>query len=140
MTQPTPLDIQKFERLPFTVEAVEVTAENINQVARWCRGKVLTEPGRARKKYILVEVKRALNDRQTQAYVGDYVLKAGSGFKIYTPKAFETSFRKKTEHMMKTVRNMVGREQAEDKVEAELDVPIEPGQLSEGGPQPDVSA
>lgn len=119
MTQPTPLKIEEFERLPFTIQAVQVTPENINQVAKWCHGKVRTTGKRGIQKYIKVEVKRALNDRQTMAYIGDWVLKAGSGFKVYTPKAFEESFRKKMEHMVKTVKNMVDRETAEDKADAD---------------------
>jgi hypothetical protein len=114
---PTPLKIEHFERLPFTIQAIQVTPENIHQVAKWCRGRVKSEGKRGLKKYIQVEVKRALNERQTKAYIGDWVLKAGSGFKVYTPKAFETSFRKVTEHMVKTVKNMVDREKAENDLE-----------------------
>jgi hypothetical protein len=117
MAQPTPLKIEEYERLPFTVLAVQVTPQNIYQVAKWCRGQVRTEG--KRKKYIQVEVRRALNERQTKAYVGDYVLKAGTGFKIYTPKAFEESFQKVVKDMVKVVKNMVQREKDEDKVEAD---------------------
>ena len=119
MTQPAPLNIEHFERLPFIIQAIQVTPDNIYQVAKWCRGRVKSEGKRGIKKYIKVEVKRALNDRQTMAYIGDWVLKAGSGYKVYTPKAFETSFRKVTEHMVATVKNMVDREKAEDDAEDE---------------------
>jgi hypothetical protein len=119
MTQPTRLKIEQYERLPFTIQAVQVTPENIYQVAKWCRGKVKTAGRRGIQKYIQVEVKRALNERQTKAYVDDWVLKAGTGFKVYTPKAFEESFRKKMEHMMQTAKNMVDREKAEDEAEAD---------------------
>ena len=119
MTQPTNLQLEEFERLPFTIQAIQVTHENIGQVAKWCHGKVRSTGKGGLTKFIKVEVKRALNDRQTMAYVGDWVLKAGSGFKVYTPKAFEESFRKKTEHMVSTVKNMVEREKAEDDAETE---------------------
>ena len=133
MTQPTPLKIEHFERLPFTIQAIQVTPANLSQVARWCKGRVKTEPGRARKKYIKVEVKRALNDRQTMAYVDDWVLKAGSGFKVYTPKAFEESFRKVTEHMVQTAKNMVAREKAEDALEADQIDSTTEDELPQGG-------
>lgn len=133
MTQPTPLKIEEFERLPFTIQAIEVTNENIKQVAKWCGGQVRTTGKRGIQKYIKVDVKRALNERQTMAYIGDWVLKAGSGFKVYTPKAFSESFRKKVEHMTETVKNMVDREQAEDKAEAEQFDSTTPDTLPTGG-------
>lgn len=133
MTQPTPLKIETFERLPFTIQAIQVTDQNINQVAKWCKGRVKTEGGRVKKKFIKVDVKRALNERQTMAYVGDWVLKAGTGFKVYTEKAFSESFRKTTEHMVQTAKNMVAREKAEDALEADqLDSTTEDS-LPQGG-------
>ncbi len=44
------------------------------------------------KKHISVPVKRPLNRRQTTAFVGDWVLKANKGFKVYTDKAFKENF------------------------------------------------
>lgn len=133
MTQPTRLKIEEFERLPFTIQAVQVTPENIRQVAKWCRGQVKTAGRRGIQKYIQVEVKRALNERQTKAYVGDWVLKAGTGFKVYTPKAFEESFRKKMEHMVATVKTMVEREKAEDQAEQDQFNSKTEDQLPTGG-------
>lgn len=89
------MNTQKFVRKPFEVEAAQVTAENLEEVAAWCRGTVNTdgpggtEPGDA---YVKVTVARALNERQTKAFVGDWVLQAGNGFKVYTSKAFNKSF------------------------------------------------
>jgi len=79
-----------FVRKPLYIEAVRVTAENIEDVAKWCSGEVkkdnrLTE-------YVKVRVIRPLNERQTMAYVGDWVLYAGVGYKVYTDKAFQQSF------------------------------------------------
>lgn len=95
------LSPQKFVRKPFVVEAVEVTAENLEEVAAWCDGEIRTtkQVGEHTKtsytvKYIKVKVKRALNDRQTKAFIGDRVLKAGTGFKVYTEQAFFNSFEK----------------------------------------------
>lgn len=77
-----------YVRKPFEVEAVEVTEDNLEEVAQWCQGS-LREDSR---KYIKVRVARALNERQTKAYPGDWVLYAGTGFKVYTPKAFAKTF------------------------------------------------
>jgi hypothetical protein len=119
MTQPGTLKIESYERLPFTIQAVEVTADNMKAVAKWCGGQIRTSGKRGIQKYIKVDVKRALNDRQTMAYIGDYVLRAGSGFKVYTPKAFSESFRKVVEDMVHVAERMIDREKAEDEAEDE---------------------
>lgn len=117
---------KKFLRKPFEVEAVEVTAENIEDVARWCRGqmrKSVGPAGRNVQRYIKVNVKRPLNERQTMAYVGDWVVAATDqnirGFKVYTPKAFSQSFNETVEHMFETLERMDNRANEEEKVEQE---------------------
>lgn len=89
----------KFTRKPFEVDAVQVTAENIDEVAKWCQGEVTTEDGQP---CIKVRVLRALNERQTKAFVGDWVLYAGTGYKVYIDKAFKKSFVEKTEELRTT--------------------------------------
>lgn len=90
---------ERFIRKSFPVEGVQVTEENFEQVAKWTKGTICyTDPKIAEKfkrpvqKWIEIEVKNPMNDRQTKAFVGDYVLFANSGFKIYTPGAFEKNF------------------------------------------------
>lgn len=82
----------KFARKPFYVDAVRVSEANIHEVAQWCDGEVLTDESEGA--YIKVRVHRPLTERQTKAFVGDWVLFAGSGYKVYTPKAFDKSFEK----------------------------------------------
>lgn len=132
---------QKYTRKPFEVEAVEVTPQNINDVAEWCGGRVLQsdlskDGGRSgSQEYIKVAVKRPLSDRQTRAYYGDWVLFARSGagdagpagFKVYTPKAFTGSFERKVDHMLDTVERMNRRAEADER--AENDVPTQTEQL-----------
>lgn len=84
------LATQKYVRKPFYIDAVQVTAANIAEVAKWADGEVRTDNNKAQ--YVKVRVHRPLNDRQTKAFVGDWVLYAGTGFKVYTPKAFANSF------------------------------------------------
>lgn len=78
----------KYIRKPFEVEAVQVTDENIEEVKEWCQGTLESDDRR----FIRVRVARALNERQTKAYAGDWVLYAGTGFKVYTSKAFYKTF------------------------------------------------
>lgn len=82
----------KFARKPFYVDAVRVSEANLEEVAEWCDGKI--ESALDETKFISVKVHRPINDRQTQAFVGDWVLFAGTGYKVYTPKAFDKSFEK----------------------------------------------
>lgn len=87
------IELRKYARKPFFVDAVRVTSENMERVAEWCQGDVNTiNTGQSDERYIKVRVHRPLTDRQTQAFVGDWVLYAGTGFKVYTPKAFDKSF------------------------------------------------
>lgn len=83
------IETAKYARKPFDVDAVQVTAENMDAVAKWCQGEVQTDGDQ---KFIKVRVARVLNERQTKAYVGDWVLYAGAGYKVYTEKAFKKSF------------------------------------------------
>lgn len=96
------IETKSYRRKQFHVDAVQVTEENIRQVAKWCKGEVQNvtkmrtdgEGSRTRTKvpYIHVEVHRPLNERHTKAFVGDWILKSDAGFKVYTEKAFENSF------------------------------------------------
>lgn len=85
------METKKYARMPFEVDAVQLTEENMDEVATWCGGTVI-EAKDDDKKHIKVEVVRAMNDKQTKAYIGDWVLKAGAGFKVYTAKAFDKGF------------------------------------------------
>lgn len=99
------METAKFTRKPFDVDAVQVTADNIDEVAKWCQGEVLTDG--ENNKYVKVRVLRVISERQTQAYAGDWVLYAGTGYKVYTDKAFRKSFNPTTEEL-RTVTVAVG--------------------------------
>lgn len=86
------LDTAKYARKAFYIDAVQVTPENMDAVAKWASGEVRTDSDAAGKKHVKVRVHRPLNERQTKAYVGDWVLYAGTGFKVYTTKAFTANF------------------------------------------------
>lgn len=88
------LDILKYNRKSFPVEAVLVTEENMSEVARWCKGRVkTTDIGGQTVSFIKVRVPRSTNERQTQAFVGDRVLCSDKKtFKVYTASAFENNF------------------------------------------------
>lgn len=91
----------KYTRKPFEVQAVQVTEENFEDVAAWCGGTIVTvrapkeldgtSEGEV-KRYIKVNVSRPLNERQTQAYVGDWLLEAEKGLKVYADGPFTRNF------------------------------------------------
>lgn len=110
------LKLHKFARKPFYVDAVRVSEENMAKVAEWCGGEIKNDSQEG--PYIKVKVHRPLTERQSMAFLGDWVLFAGTGFKVYTPKAFDKSFEK--------VRTLT-KEQAD---EAGIKVPHEPKKLS----------
>lgn len=94
---------KKFSRRPFVVEAVQVTEENFEAVAEWCGGSIVRvqEPVQTtipdlgtstERRFISVEVSRPLSRRQTEAYVGDWVLYASRGFKVYANRPFMKNF------------------------------------------------
>jgi hypothetical protein len=92
----------KYVKNPFYVEAVQVTADNLDEVARWCSGEIikslLPKVDRAPDdteavECVKVPVLRPANDRWTKAFVGDWVVKAGAGFKVYAAKAFKRDFK-----------------------------------------------
>ena len=85
---------ETYTRKPFEIEAIRVTEANMEDVAKWCGGEILSnESG---KRYIKVDVTHALNEKQKMAFVRDWVLKVKGSFKVYTHKAFTNCFDKGT--------------------------------------------
>lgn len=113
------LETKKFIRKPFHIDAVEVTLANIEEVAKWVDGEVRTDDlGR----YVKVRVHRPMNDRQTKAYVGDRVLYAGTGYKVYNAKAFANSFEQVSDESV-YIDTDQPREQVVGVVEGDVVVP-----------------
>jgi hypothetical protein len=85
---------ETYIRKPLYVDAVRVTEENFDDIALWCQGDILTEvsPGQNTKRYIKVRVVNPKMPRQTQAFVGDWILYTERGYKVYTNRAFRLAF------------------------------------------------
>lgn len=85
----------RFIRKPFVVNAIQVTVENMKKVADRCGGEILSHFQKGRTSsvdYIKVPVPTPKNERQTRAYVGDWVLALGKGYRVYTDQAFKRDF------------------------------------------------
>lgn len=100
------METAEYVRKPFYVQAVQVTEENMHEVAKWCRGEVMPTPEKytrpGRNGYIAVAAANPMavpNERHSMAFAGDWVVKGAFGsknthaFKVYLPKAFSETFR-----------------------------------------------
>lgn len=83
------LEVVRYTYKPLFVDAVRVTKDNMEEIAAWCQGTI---EGSADRPYVKVNAIRAVRFRETQAFVGDWVLKSDVGFKIYMHKAFQHNF------------------------------------------------
>jgi hypothetical protein len=78
--------------------ARKVTAELMEDIALWCGGKIQTttidtDEFPAGTTYIKVPVKSSFNQRQTQAFESDWVIRSsGRNFKVCTDRAFKAAF------------------------------------------------
>lgn len=98
------MEFTKYVSKPRYVTGVKVTYDNIEEVAKWCKGQVRINKRKLRddhgtktieEQYIKVEVRNPLNDRQTMAFVGDHLLFSedrGGSFKVYHQRALEQGF------------------------------------------------
>lgn len=84
------LETKQYVRKPFHIDAVQVTSENIEEIARWVDSEIRSD--RQDGRYVKVRVHNPRNEKQTKAFVGDWVLYAGTGYKVYTDKAFRKDF------------------------------------------------
>jgi hypothetical protein len=106
----------KFTRKSFNVEAIQVTAENMAEVAEWCGGTKKDARDLPRYNasdtpvwYIQVPVvlSKAKTFRPDQAFVNSWVVKTGQGFAVYTKKGFGISFEPTDENKFEAVLKLV---------------------------------
>jgi replicative superfamily II helicase len=90
---------RKYVRKPLIVDAVQVTVENFEELADWCQGSIVnndkSEPVEEVDpsiQHIHVRVHNPRSERQTKAFVGDWILYTERGYKIYNTKAFTGTF------------------------------------------------
>jgi hypothetical protein len=98
------LDIQRYTRKTFDVDAVLITEENLANVVLWCDGKM--DVSDASDPVVIIETKDKTNkkpDRILYGNVGDWILKIPTTGKnkfawaIYKAYAFQRAFDRSTE-------------------------------------------
>lgn len=82
----------KYVRKIVTIDAVQVTEAAMNEISTWCGGKIIVDFEDPTKTHVKVRVIKPQDERQTQAFVGDWILKLGKSFKVYTDDAFKKGF------------------------------------------------
>lgn len=88
------MEFTKFVRKPFTVEAIEITLENIDELAKDI-GDVRTRDDGT--KYILVDSRLVPNVEKV--YPGFFVTKMGQNVRCYSRKIFREQFVEATEEI-----------------------------------------
>lgn len=95
------MEFKSFVRKPFVVEAVEVTVENIDDVAKYVGDVRSKEDGT---KYILVD--RRLVPNVFRVYPGFYMTKMGENVRCYSRKIFREQFVENDENIQPWVEFM----------------------------------
>lgn len=85
----TDIQTTRFTRKPLHVEGIQVTDENMEALAEWCKGDIRKSGHR---RYIHLFLKSPRTPRQSVAYRGDWITKVGPTFKAWTNKSFRATF------------------------------------------------
>lgn len=91
------MDMQKYFRRPFDVNAVEVTPDNAQEVADWCGGTVAQGDYKHSKYKIQLPVVKVPGNgpnkgKAVDARIGYFVVEHNGSFRVYRPKQFEETF------------------------------------------------
>lgn len=89
------MNLTNYTRRPFDVDAIQVTADNLEEVASLCGGNTSDIPY-GRDRIIRVPVKNPQTRRHSEARVGDWVVYHQGGWKVYNDRAFKSSFQQTT--------------------------------------------
>lgn len=91
------MDIKQFTRKPFPVNAVQVTLQNVDEVAQWCGGDVALRPTKMMGTYtdlpvILLKGQGENRGKDFEAALGCWIVELKGSFRSYKPQQFESSF------------------------------------------------
>lgn len=95
------MDYATFVRKPFNIEAVEVTEENIEEVA-----KIIGTLGHEDNGTPYIQVNWRVVPNISRVYVGFWMTKMGSQIRCYSPKVFKDQFVPASESINEAVLKM----------------------------------
>jgi hypothetical protein len=81
----------KFTRTTFEIEAFQVTPGNIFKVAEWCGGKILSTDAIKDRSNLYIKIQEQ-HQKNARAFVGYWITKSDTGFKVYTDEGFKKNF------------------------------------------------
>ncbi len=112
----TELNIKDGRRKAFAIKYVEVTEENFRAVADWCGG---VAGGEGKDRFVRVIDKNAMNQRQTKAFLGDFMLwsEETRSYKAFSRKSFNKAF-ERLEHVEHDRSSVTGKYVSEAEAEA----------------------
>lgn len=87
------IKIEKYQSIPFFADAVQVTEENLEEVAEWCSGQIRTNAQGA--KYVKVRANKPKRLRHTMAFAGDWVIyrESSNSLRVYPDEVFKRSLK-----------------------------------------------
>lgn len=91
------MQIETYDRKPFSVKAVQVDFKNVNEVAEWCNGTVITQEikmlgVKTEVPAIRLEGQGDNRGKSFIASLGCYVVEFKGSFRVYKPQYFDDSF------------------------------------------------
>lgn len=99
------MQFQRFVRKPFVIEAVEVTEENIYEIAKYVGTIRKKEDGTT-----YIEVDRRLIPNILTVYPGFWLTRMGGSTRCYSPRVFKEQFVGADEDVDKLVNKINGKE------------------------------
>lgn len=100
------LEFTNYVRKPFAVEAIEVTEENIRDVARGLNIGTVKFDEETGEPYILVDKKKIPN--VNRVHPGYFVTKMGNNIRCYNPQVFPQQFTEITEDILQAMEDING--------------------------------
>jgi hypothetical protein len=101
---------RKFAQEPSVIEAVQLTKQNVEEVAAWCAGKEVTEIDALEHTITYVGLNVITWDGMARASEGDYILKDALGdFHIRKPHAFTTTYEPILKHNHNPIQHHDGK-------------------------------
>lgn len=135
------IETRRYASNPREVDAVQVTAANMKAIVDWVGGTLYDEHGVETDSilpgcYVKVEVHNPMNDRQSQAFVGDWILYSTAGpkpsFKVFLNKAFKRNF-----NLVSDATILHGKQPAEEPLDPEMQKLM--GLSVESGPENSIA-
>lgn len=93
------MQFKTFVRKPFTVEAVEVTEDNIDDIAKMCGTIETNEDGQK-----FIKTNKEIVKTVTRVYIGFWMTKNGSSIRFYSRRIFNQQFIPSTPDIVESVK------------------------------------